>query len=95
MALRMFVTQPSVADWESGRKSPHTKNLIRLAVLLEVSFEWLTTGRGEMHTATSHTAREPAPDDWMQPEERHLLSEYGRLKPKQRTALLALLEAWD
>jgi transcriptional regulator with XRE-family HTH domain len=95
LARRMFVTQPSVADWESGRKAPHTKNLARLAVLLGVSFEWLTTGRGKMHPSTTLSAREPAPDDWILPEERRLLSTYSRLKPRQRTALLGFLESLE
>ena len=93
LARRMFVAQSSVADWESGRKAPHTKNLVRLAIVLGVSFEWLTTGRGEMHSAATQSARESSPDDWMRPEERRLLGEYARLKPKQRTALLGFLES--
>jgi len=93
LARRMFVTQPSIADWESGRKAPHTKNLARLAILLGVNFEWLTTGRGEMLSSNSQNARETTPDDWIRPEERRLLREYARLKPKQRTALLEFLEA--
>ena len=94
LARRMYVTQPSVADWESGRKAPHTKNLARLAMLLGVSFEWLSTGRGKMHpSATQHAAQEPAADYWIRPEERYLLGIYARLKPKQRTALLGFLES--
>lgn len=95
LAKRMFVTQPSVADWESGRKAPHTKNLARLAVLLGVNFEWLTTGRGEMHISSSQNKNNSLAVDWMRPEERRLLSEYARLKPKQRSALLGLLESMD
>lgn len=91
----MFVTQPSVAAWESGRKAPHTKNLARLAVLLGVNFEWLSTGRGKMQPSTTPSAREPATDDWIRPEERRLLSTYSRLKPKQRTALLGFLESLE
>ncbi len=95
LARRMFVTQPSVADWESGRKAPHTKNLTRLAILLGVSFEWLTTGRGVMLSVNLQGVREPSPDDWMLPEEHRLLSEYARLKPKQRAALLDFLQSFD
>lgn len=83
------------ADWESGRKAPHTKNLTRLAVLLGVSFEWLTTGRGEMHASTTPDTPESPPNDWMLPEEHRLLSTYSRLKPKQRPALLGFLESLD
>ncbi len=92
LARRMFVTQPSVAAWELGFKAPHTKNLARLAMLLGVSFEWLTTGRGDMHPSTTLAARETATDEWMRPEERRLLSTFSNLKPKQRTALLGFLE---
>lgn len=52
LARRMSVTQPSVAEWESGRKAPNMKNLVRLAKLLDVGFEWLSTGRGEMRPPT-------------------------------------------
>ena len=93
LARRMFVSQPSVAAWELGSKAPHTKNLTRLAVLLGVSFEWLTTGRGEMHAPHGTTAFHP--DDWMLPEEHQLLSCYSRLKPQQRTALLGFLESLE
>jgi transcriptional regulator with XRE-family HTH domain len=91
----MYVSQPSVADWESGRKAPHTKNLVRLAVLLEVSFEWLSTGRRKMQSASGSTAKGAVVDVWMRPEERHLLGVYARLKPKQRTALLGFLESLE
>lgn len=93
LARRMFVSQPSVADWESGRKAPHTKNLTRLAVLLGVNFEWITTGRGEMYSP--HGASAFHSDDWMLPEEHQLLSYYSRLKPQQRTALLGFLESLE
>ncbi|MBI5626209.1 MAG: helix-turn-helix transcriptional regulator [Nitrosomonadales bacterium] len=95
LARRMFVAQPSVAAWELGRKAPHMKNMARLAMLLGVNFEWLTTGRGEMRSSTKLKAREPVPDDWILPEERRLLSTYSRLKPKQRTALLGFLESLE
>lgn len=93
LARRMFVSQPSVAAWELGHKAPHTKNLARLAMLLGVGFEWLTTGRGKMHSSTTSGARKSVTDDWILPEELRLLSTYSRLKPKQRTALLGFLES--
>jgi transcriptional regulator with XRE-family HTH domain len=95
LARRMFVTQPSVADWESGRKAPHMKNLARLSVMLEVNMEWLSTGRGEMHPSAALSTPESATDNWILPEERRLLSTYSRLKPQQRTALLGFLESLE
>ncbi len=92
LARRMFVSQPSVADWESGRKAPHTKNLARLAMLLGVSVEWLATGRGAKHLASTHGTPETSAD-WMLPDERRLLDIFGNLKPHQRSTLLGFLEA--
>ncbi|MEI7841749.1 MAG: helix-turn-helix transcriptional regulator [Gallionellaceae bacterium] len=92
LSRRMFVSQPSVAAWESGRKAPHTKNLARLAMLLEVSVEWLTTGRGDKNTVSTLATQETSAD-WMLPEERRLLDYFGNLKPHQRTTLLGFLES--
>ena len=95
LARRMPVTQPSVADWESGRKVPNMKNLVRLAKLLDVGFEWLSTGRGEMRPPPpALSVSEPVPAyEWMLPEERRLLYLFARLQPSQREALLGLLES--
>ncbi len=91
LSRRMYVTQPTVSDWESGRKAPHVKNLARLALLLGVSFEWLSTGRGEMRTAAL-AAAEPGGPGWLLPDdERDLLACYASLKPPQRDALRAFL----
>jgi transcriptional regulator with XRE-family HTH domain len=88
LSRRMYVTQPTVSDWESGRKAPHVKNLVRLALLLGVNFEWLSTGRGEMQ-APPPAVREAG---WAIPEdERDLLACYASLKAPQREALRAFL----
>lgn len=91
LARHMFISQPSVADWESGRKAPHTKNLARLAMLLGVSVEWMTTGRGAKHPSSHGTQETSA--DWMLPDERRLLDFFGKLKPHQRSTLLGFLES--
>lgn len=94
LARRMSVTQPSVAEWESGRKAPNMKNLVRLAKLLDVGFEWLSTGRGEMRPPPTLSISEPMPAyEWMLPEERQLLNAFARLQPRQREALLKFLES--
>ena len=38
------VSQPTVSDWECGRKSPTRKNLVALAELLECSIDYLLLG---------------------------------------------------
>ncbi|MEO7623378.1 MAG: helix-turn-helix transcriptional regulator [Gallionella sp.] len=94
LARRIPVTQPSVAEWESGRKAPSMKNLMRLAQLLDVGFEWLSTGRGEMRLLPGLSVSEAKPVyEWMLPEERRLLHTFARLQPRQREALLGFLES--
>mgnify|MGYP001585774291 CR=1 FL=1 len=94
LARRMSVTQPSVAEWESGRKAPNMKNLMSLAKLLGVGLEWLSTGRGEMRSPPAYSVDEAAATyEWMLPEERRLLNTFARLQPHQREALLGFLES--
>ena len=94
LARRISVTQPSVAEWESGRKAPSMKNLMLLAKLLDVGFEWLSTGRGEMRPPPPLSVSESIPAyEWMLPEERRLLNTFARLQPRQREALLGFLES--
>jgi transcriptional regulator with XRE-family HTH domain len=94
LARRVSVTQPSVAEWESGRKAPSMKNLMRLAQLLGVGFEWLSTGRGEMRVPPGLSVSEAKPVyESMLPEERRLLNTFARLQPRQREALLGFLES--
>lgn len=49
LAARMHVTRSAVANWEiNARPKPSLAHLVRLALVLGVSFEWLATGRGDM-----------------------------------------------
>ena len=90
----MSVTQPSVAEWEAGRKASNMKNIVRLAKLLDVGFEWLSTGRGEMRPPPTLYVSEAAPaDEGMVPEERRLLNTFARPQPRQRDTLLEVLES--
>ena len=46
------VSQPTVSDWESGRKSPTRKNLLALAELLECSTDYLLLGEWQPRQVT-------------------------------------------
>ena len=48
LAIELGITQTSVSDWERSQNSPSLENLVALSLLLDVSFEWLGTGRGSM-----------------------------------------------
>lgn len=97
LARRMHVAQPTVSGWENGKKTPRLGVMARLAMVLGVSFEWLSTGRGEMVptantlAATDATVRGYAPET--EEDERRLLFCYARLKPTQRATLLGFLES--
>ncbi len=93
----MNVAQPTVSGWEAGRKSPRVKIMGRLAGVLGVGFEWLSTGRGEMApaigTLTAQDAIALGYGPGTEGDERRLLLCYARLKPTQRATLLGFLES--
>jgi len=88
------VSRGACGQWEAGLSLPSVEKLSKLAVLLELRFEWLVTGRGEMEYvggieddragATEH-------DFFLTSEQRELLIEYGRLSAKGRHTVLDLL----
>ena len=45
MGRRLEITRSGVSQWENERTAPTTRNISAIAVLLDVSWEWLTTGR--------------------------------------------------
>ncbi len=49
LAKAVGVSQPTVTDWENGSMKPRGENLLRISRVLNVSPEWLATGRGEKH----------------------------------------------
>lgn len=99
LARRMSVAQSTVSGWESGMKAPRTRIMGRLAVTLGVSFEWLSTGRGDMvpsgNSNTGNLIQSPEPSPYLperEADENQLLVCYARLKPHQRVALLGFLD---
>ncbi|MDB2384309.1 helix-turn-helix domain-containing protein [Endozoicomonas sp.] len=43
------VSRSALAQWETQMSSPSLRNLRKMAEILEVSFEWLATGRGNQY----------------------------------------------
>ena len=41
------VTDSAISQYETSQSEPSIKNLAKIAVALDISFEWLATGRGE------------------------------------------------
>ena len=46
------VSRSALAQWETQMSSPSLENLRKMAEILEVSFEWLATGRGNQYLST-------------------------------------------
>lgn len=55
-AKAVGVSQPTVTDWENGVMRPNGENLVKVCRVLEISPEWLLTGRG------GHINLAPGPD---------------------------------
>ena len=47
LAENIKVTSSAISQYETSQTEPSIKNLAKIAVALDVSFEWLATGRGE------------------------------------------------
>lgn len=49
LAIDLCVSQPTISDWESGRKIPSAKSTLKIADYFGVSIDYLL-GRDELHT---------------------------------------------
>ena len=56
LAARLGVSQPAVANWESGMHDPRRLMLAKLAVLLQVPLDWLAEGYRSSIESDSHGA---------------------------------------
>jgi transcriptional regulator with XRE-family HTH domain len=53
LARQVGVKPSAAAQWEqTGGTAPSVRNLIRIATITDVSFEWLATGRGMLRPET-------------------------------------------
>lgn len=90
LAAAMGITRSACSQWESDQGTgPRRERLERLASELGVSYQWLATGRD---SARSDRVSE-APPSYLTTDQLELLALYKTLKPKQRKALLAFLQA--
>ena len=89
------MSRGAVAQWETqGGTDPSVSRLSRLAVLLDVPFEWLGTGRGQRYYPAG--TREPGvPYSELAPEgtAAEIMTEVRRLSLPKQQALLILLRS--
>jgi transcriptional regulator with XRE-family HTH domain len=93
LARRIGVKPASCSHWESCRSDPSVTNLSKLAVILDVDFDWLATGRGNMRSGVEQRLS-PYAADIIPPDQQELLDIYLRLKPQRQRALLDFLRHW-
>jgi transcriptional regulator with XRE-family HTH domain len=95
LAGKLGVVPSAIAQWERPLGSaPTSANLIRIADLLDVSFEWLATGRGVPHKNVAETPALELRYFAMDGSEERLLATFRGLGPEQRKAVSRLLESF-
>lgn len=92
LARSLNVTPTSCSSWElpTGNRNnsrPSVGNLGRLALILNVRFEWLATGRGPMSLTPTAASQQKVPLSESDRAE-SLLSLYRMLPAGQRTSML-------
>jgi transcriptional regulator with XRE-family HTH domain len=92
MGRRLGVTRSGVSQWENERTAPTTRNISAIAVLLDVSWEWLTTGREGVEDAPGARGgyREGLR---LNADERELIERYRRANPERRRLSVEMLKA--
>lgn len=96
LAERMGLHRSAVSQWELvDGTMPSLDNLARLAITLNVSFEWLATGRGEPSLAAPTHDPSPFSIEAMaqDSEEERALRALRRIPRRKRSHVIDLLDA--
>ena len=95
LGKQLGVQRSAVSNWEGGVAVPTAGNLLMLAELAKVSFEWLALGRGSMKLAPSAQPI-PAVEAVLiyEPDELQLIEAYRSANGRQKLRLLQLAEAY-
>jgi len=94
LAAMIGVSRGACGQWERGVTAPSVMNLSRLAWVLDVHFEWLATGRGEMLYDAS--ARETGMTGnqagcFIAADQKEVMAIYSGLPTRRKTTLLEFL----
>lgn len=96
LAERLKVQRSAVSNWEAANDiQPSLQNLIAIAKICDVSFEWLGAGRGRM-SLEDELAHVPAADAELvdAQEERELLAMYRGLPHKKQQLMLEVMRVF-
>ena len=81
------VSRSALAQWETEMSSPSLQNLRKMAELLNVSFEWLATGRGNQNlTPMAETICDTEVDS-------EIMNQLNRMTTKKKRAILNVMRA--
>lgn len=83
LAMALAVTPQTVQQWEAGKTSPRNKKIDALAKILDVTSDWLLTGREVL---------QPSNDEELSRQERMMLELFRDLTDDQRSEALRSLE---
>ncbi|MBT4837874.1 MAG: helix-turn-helix transcriptional regulator [Methylococcales bacterium] len=91
------VSRSACSQWESDNgATPSVEHLIKMAILLKIRFEWLSTGRGTMNYADEFNIEESSVNyyskDILEIDEQELLIIFNSLEISRRKVLLAFLK---
>lgn len=94
LAGSLHVSRSAVSNWEGAVAVPTASNLLMLAELANVSFEWLALNRGSMKLAPNAQSI-PAVDALLvyEPDELQLIHAYRNANSRQKLRMLQLAEA--
>jgi transcriptional regulator with XRE-family HTH domain len=95
LSMLIGVHRSAVAQWEQPKGTiPSIAHLAKIAEVLEISCEWLATGRGRMKLDAAFENGERIPSDFARDEvEERMLLAARLLNVQKREAVLALMEA--
>ncbi len=94
LAAKIGVQRSAVAQWEQVvSTNPTIANLIKLAIICEVRFEWLATGRGVMRLGDLQQASAAATSEFAHDLlEVRLLNAIRQLSMRKREVIVEMVE---
>lgn len=85
LAKKVGVSSGGCGHWERNFNTPSVENLVKLAVILNIRFEWLATGRGTMeYSEDSSDGFQPEREEFTPEDEQKLLEDFRSLPEKKR-----------
>ena len=92
LAIDLGVSQPTISDWESGRKVPSAKSTLKLADYFGVSVDYLL-GRDGEDEAKNEKKPTPVSEDGQSEKDQRLVNWFRSLPEEKQKAILISQDA--